>query len=238
MAIESNQQGLASDFVSISSGASDIGKVPKLNTVGQLEAGFFKSRIVRIFTSSGTWTKPASLVGVIAEVQGPGGGGGVASSTNWGGGGGAGTYAKMTTTAAVFTTSSVIVVVGTGGGGRSGASVGTGSAGSGPSSFGGYLYAPAGNPGESANGGEVSSAATGIGVDISILGQGGSGNGGVSATNFGGSSFLGRGAVTRGFTPKNGNLYGSGGAPGRESATQTDSGSGANGIVIITELYS
>jgi hypothetical protein len=72
---------------------------------------------VRVFTTSGTWTKPASTLGYsMARIQvwGGGGGGGKSTNTNSAGAGGGGGYNEITIPLS-YLASSVFVTVGSGG---------------------------------------------------------------------------------------------------------------------------
>lgn len=117
MSIQNGQNADANDFINASAGAADVGKVPKLNASGFLDYSFFKTRVVRVYKTTGspyTWTKPASLAAVIYEVQGPGSGGGTASTggagTAAGGPGASGAFIRGFTTAAVLGSTETITV--------------------------------------------------------------------------------------------------------------------------------
>ena len=192
---------------------------------------------MQVFTSSGTWTKPAGVTKIKVYVTGGGGGGLATNGDDTSGGGGAGSTAiKMIDVSSV---SSVSVTVGAGQAARGdngGGSVIYGNA----SSFGAYCTAGAGANGSGywslgGNGGTAS------GGDINI--PGGDGNGGHidSTVNFdtggtGGSSYWGGGG--RGASNYNssgaraGQAYGSGGGGG---AVTTAGGTGAGGIVVVEE---
>jgi hypothetical protein len=144
-------------------------------------AGFFNREI---FTSSGTWTKPAGVTTAYIEVQGAGGGG--SYNNNSSGGAGAGGYCNEIIDVSAET--SVTVTVGSGGSGGTTAKDG------GLSSFGSFCT---GNGGSGGASGEVTGSAggTATGGDINITGQ--SGEHGVAATldrgGFGGDSMFGFG---------------------------------------------
>jgi hypothetical protein len=195
--------------------------------------------IVRTYlnaASPATWTKPAGLKYIIVEVQAGGGGGGSAtdSAGNLGSGGGGGGYSRKqiaTTTLGATET----VTIGAGGAGGNPGSTG------GSSSFGSHATATGGTGGASVTiGGSGGSGSSG---DVNITGSDGvSVSGSVTRPlGDGGSSFLGGGILGRdsgssGSNPGyNGKLYGAGG--GGSGRNQTG-GTGAAGIVIVTEYYS
>jgi len=183
--------------------------------------------IIRTFTSSGTWTKPAGLKYIVAEVVGGGGAGGAGNnSATSGGGGGAGGYSReILAVASLGATEDYIV----------GAASGTSSFGTSP-----FLQATGGSAGDTGTAGGAGGAG-GIGSNgtINAKGQGG-GAGGATETGagIGGNSYFGGGAAAPRDTDTNGNdggAYGGGGS----GATGTGSGgAGSTGVVIITEYYS
>jgi hypothetical protein len=205
-----------------------------------------------VFTASGTWTKPATvlsttIVKVIVVGAGGGGGGGSTSSGCAGaGGGGAGGY-SIRWIAGASLGSSESVTVGTGGSG--GGAGGAGSAGN-SSSFGSLLSATGGSGGSPSvndkNAGTGGSGGAGSTGDINGGGQAGGPGSAGSAGNFsgsggmGGSSLMGgggmAGAATSG-TPQsgsNGTNYGAGGGGGQgDGVSGLSGGNGSDGIVIV-----
>jgi len=204
-----------------------------------------------VFTSSGTWTKPAGINLIKVTVTGGGGGGaGGDGGTNAGGGGAAGATAiKIIDVSSV---SSVSVTVGSAGSAGTGEN-GLGSNG-GTSSFGAYCSATGGDRGvpwqttsSSGYGGTAS------GGDININGGDGSqpaphdaeddshaNDGGASYWGGGGQGALQSqnynrsGAIYAAARP--GRSYGSGGGGGGHTYTYTRSGAaGATGIIVIEE---
>ena len=78
MAINAGSNALASDFITTSAGAGDVGKAPKLNASGRLDSSFGITN-VQEFTANGTWTKPPTSTWALVEMI-AGGGSGASSS--------------------------------------------------------------------------------------------------------------------------------------------------------------
>lgn len=172
--ITNGQNADANDFVNTSAGSTDVGKIPKLNAVGFLDKSFFKRRVVRVYTTSGsphTWTKPASLCAVFYEVQGPGSGGGSASTVGAGvaagGPAGAGAFISGFTSAAVLGTTETITV-------PAGGAVDTDASAS--ASFGSIAVSGKGTKGGLVSTSTAGTSGTGgtpsgTGVDIGLIGE-------------------------------------------------------------------
>lgn len=184
---------------------------------------------VQTFTSSGTWTKPSGISKVIVEVQGAGGSGSSSGTgANISGGGGGGYSRKFIDVSSI---SSATITVGSGGAGKS----------SGAGNDGGDSIWSDGTNTITANGGpgatiieyDDTQGGSATGGDINItggIGHAGGGNGSI-----GGGSILGSGGWG-GWTGESnrilvGNGYGGGGGGGYN----LPSGSGTEGIVIVTE---
>lgn len=215
--------------------SNGVGAPPTFQTIG---AGL---KSVQVFTSGGTWTKPAGINSVVTIVVGGGGGGGGLSTTfagGCGGGGGGGTAIEFISAAS----SSETITVGGGGAGGAGASSATGGAG-GTSSFGAVSSATGGAGGISSGTGGLSGV--GSGGDINIGGaDGGSsqrasisinpafGGSGGSTTHGGG----GRGGVDEeNGQPGRASGGGGGGASNNDTSPDQDGGAGAAGVVIVWE---
>ena len=176
---------------------------------------------IEVFTSSGTWTRPAGVVQVTVEVVGGGGNGGNGIANYSGGGGGAGGYALDI--ADVSGDATVAVTVGAAGG---------------TSSFGAFCVATGGSNGEQGanEGSEGGAGGVGTSGDLLVGGGDGGGSGGQQTTagGVGGSSHYGGGGAggpdnTHGSA---GNNYGAGGGGGGPD-TNMNGGAGAGGLVIV-----
>jgi hypothetical protein len=169
-----------------------------------------------IFTSSGTWTVPASVSTINILVVGGGGGGGTGNDYRWpGGGGGAGGYQYQT---GVTVTPGAIYPVIVGAGGAGGANSSNG------------------NPGGDSSAVSILSIGGGRGATSSQTGgSGGSGGGGGGNSGSGGSGISGQG--NNGGTAS---YYGSGGGGGSSGAGGDGiAGTGTtNSISGTTKMYS
>jgi len=250
---------LASGAVVLGAGTSAVTTVPAATSgnlltangtawVSQAASGTYP--VYNVFTSPGTWTKPATVKGIIVTVVG-GGGTPVTnpvSPTTYTAGGGGGGAAQRHYPAASLPGPQPYTV---GSGGAVGASGGTSSFGVAPATV---LTGTGGAFGGS-GGGATITIVTGV-----AGGVGSNGNlnipGSSSATAFvtpstpannliatnGGDSFLGTGGIgsagggsPTGISGGNGGGYGGGGG-GARGASATG-GVGASGVVIIEEFY-
>lgn len=211
----------------------------------------------QVFTSSGTYTKPAGVSAIKVTVVGGGGGGGSAAANAPGfnsaatGGGGAGTSIKLIAASSVGSTETITI----GALGSGGTSGGNGTAG-GTSSFGSHCSATGGgaglgcptisNAGQNTEGGATSTGGVGSGGTINLTGGSGgfgfsfaSPNRGVGGS--GGSSFLCGGPEGQQSTAISAaaTQYGAGGSGGASlgNSPAVSGGNGAAGIIIVEEFY-
>jgi hypothetical protein len=175
----------------------------------------------QVFTSSGTWTKPASVTSVFVTALGGGGGGGTGGTySTSGGGGGAGGFAQ----ADIAVTGNVTVTVG-----AAGAAGGAG----GDSTFVGSTTLTAGGGGA----GGTPTAGTGgttTNADVGFSGEAGYGM-------YGGNSFYGMGGLpgttaaspTVGLTGRSYGAGGGGGGGNTGGGAPANGGVGTKGFVVV-----
>lgn len=142
-----------------------------------LPSAGLSSVVNNLFTASGTWTKPANLIGVMVEVRGGGGGG------KAGYGGGQGGYSKKWYAAAALSSTETVTV-----GSGSTATGGTSSFKSISCVGGAASSGSSGGIGGNASGGDVNRNGTG-GSNSSGGGDGGGVPGQAAVTNTGGGAY-------------------------------------------------
>jgi len=198
----------------------------KVNTV-DVDPGGLES--VQVFTSTGTWTRPAGITKIIVEgVSGGGGGGNLLNQNSGSGGGGGGYFKELLDVSAIASATATV--------GAAGAVDGNG----GTSSFGSYCSATGGIGGTS-NSDTADPGGTGgiaSGGTINIPGQNGGASEDSSGAGDGGSSMLGHGGIAAldssagDCNPSNANGYGGGGGGGNYFCGGKV---GTKGIVIVWE---
>lgn len=258
-AIKLDDLAAPDDNTDLNASVSKHGLLPKLSgssgdalrgdgTWGGVSSGAVLSD-VKVFTSSGTWTKPTGLYAVLVKVVGGGGAGGGAQATaseySTGSGGGGGGYSEKHILAASLGATET-VTIGAGGTANSGAAGGDG----GTTSFGAHLQATGGTGGLTLTKGSTAALGAGVaggigsGGDVNAAGNPsgpcsrGSGN---TQSSAGGGSALGGGGlgIAVGSNPGNdGRAYGGGGGGACNAISQSarSGGAGAAGVVIVYEF--
>jgi len=225
------------NFPTADGSADQVLKTDGSGTLSFADAGGGGYESVQVFTTSGTYTKPAGIKKIRVIVTGGGGGGGPCPSgyvNGAGQGGGAGGTAIKTIDATSITTETV--TVGAGGSAESGGST---------SSFGSHCSGSGGGGGANADsianppGGGGAGASGG---DLNLSGNPGGGGSKGTVPNsrtggFGGSSYLGRGGFGSCGNSGGGGLYGGGGggASTNQPPTNRCGGAGGSGIVVVEE---
>jgi len=195
---------------------------------------------LKVYTSSGTWTKPSGCSKVKVTVVGGGGNGGYgySSGDNAGAGGGGGAGGVAIDVIDVSAVSSISVTVGGAGG---------------TSSFGSYCSATGGATGAAGNNGTAAGGAggTGVGGIFNVTSSSGdasvklgtyvatSGAGGNTSLGFGSGGLIVsvRDVGGMGEYGKSGIGFGAGGSGGAsEDGQNRPGGAGAPGLVIIEEF--
>ena len=208
-------------------------------TVADIVSGGGGLTSQQVFTSSGTWTKPAGISKVKVYVVGGGGGAQNVASTQAASGGGGGLSIALIDVSGI---SSASITIGAGGSGSS--SSGSRGGNGGTSSFGSYASATGGEGGVSTlspyDGGEGGIGTTSVTSPVlsalNTRGNGGSRTGGLNIQQSGGGSFFGgggAGAHDTGSTASQGQAGTHGGGAGISQYTVAIPG--GSGLVVIEE---
>lgn len=210
------------------------------------------STSLKVFTASGTWTKPTGLEYIILEIVGGGGSGGgiTTDGSAVGGGGGGGGYCKSIISVAALA-STVAITVGLGGNGLINVTGQTGSStiffdhatstGGVGGTGGQQLAVASGGAGGTCTGGQIAITGGGGGAGLQDSAATTAGH----MSGFGGSTMLGSGGIavvadnTDSSVGVAGNNYGGGGsgAVHANESTARAGGDGADGVVIIYEIF-
>lgn len=214
----------------------------------------FVGPTVQVFTSSGTWTKPAGLIAAKVTVVGGGGGAGGSALTAAGeytaptAGSGGGCAIKFITAASLGATETVTI----GAGGTGGAAGNNNGTAGGNTTFGAHATGGAGGAGTGSTattltgGNNRVAGGTASGGDFNIPGGDAipsrcqSGNTIASQMSHGGTScFANQTSSTVNANGINATGYGGGGSCGYNTASQAarSGGNGSAGIVIVEEYY-
>ncbi|MCE3279059.1 MAG: hypothetical protein K0S44_1250 [Bacteroidetes bacterium] len=183
--------------------------------------------ITQTFTTTGTWTCPASITSINVQCWGAGGGGGYGGAANndGGGGGGGGAY-TLSNSVTVVPGNTYNITVGLGGSGGISTSINGVNGGASSGVFGATTVTA--NPGQGGIGYPTSTGGAGGTAGTFVGGSGANGSGSLSGGGGGGAGSTGAGGNASGVTAGTGTSVGGGNGGAGTSANSAAGGNGSS----------